>query len=79
MKDIHEAPPPFNPEYREGFGEALSAEYTAWSMSHPDHSREEGQAKYREIADRIKSKFPSVREKPCPHNLMVIECMECYK
>lgn len=61
--DWHEAPAPFNPEYREGLGEALSAEYTAWSLANPDHSREEGQAKYREIANRIRDNYPSVAEK----------------
>lgn len=60
MED-HE-PPPFNPEYRKGFGEALDKEYTAWSLAHPDHSREEGMAAHKEIAERLKSQFPSVRE-----------------
>lgn len=82
MRDIHEAPPAFNPEFREGFGEALSAEYSAWSLAHPDHSREEGMMKYQEIANRIKADYPSVAEKgeyPCVHGLILTECVRCYK
>lgn len=56
-------PPAFNPEYREGFGEALSEEYTRWSNAHPEHTREEGMKAHKEIAARLLEKFPSVMEK----------------
>lgn len=64
MRDIHDAPAPFNPKFRNGFREAIDKEYTKWSNEHPDHTLEEGAEAYKEIVGRLKSKFPSVEESP---------------
>lgn len=48
----------FNPEARPGFGKALSKAYAEWSEQNDGHSREEGQAKYKELAKELESKFP---------------------
>lgn len=58
MRDIHDAPPAFNPEFRDGYGEAINREYTEWSNSHPEHTREEGMKFYQEIAERLREKYP---------------------
>jgi len=55
-------PGPFNPDARPGFGRELSRRYTDWSNAHPDHSREEGQAAHRAIAEEITPRFPTHRE-----------------
>jgi hypothetical protein len=52
-----------SPEARpNGYGKALSFEYTEWSNSNPEHSRDEGQKKYKEIAKRLGKVFPTFRE-----------------
>lgn len=55
-------PPPFNPEFRPGFGEALSAAYTQWSEAHPNHTREEGQEAHARLAEELTPQFPKVGE-----------------
>jgi len=62
MRDIHDAPPPFNPHYRPGFGEAIGKAYAEWSNSHPEHTREEGVKAHREICERLEPQFPSAAE-----------------
>src|SRR5258708_28406576 len=55
-------PPPFNPDFRYGFGTALEKEYIQWCEDHPDSTRDERRAAHKEIADRLMPQFPSVRE-----------------
>lgn len=66
MSDHHpmfgKDPGPFNLDARPGFGEELSRRYAEWSESHPDHSREEGQAAHKHIAAEIQHRFPTHRE-----------------
>lgn len=60
----HPDPPArfFNSDARPGFGKALGDAYTKWSNDNPHHSREAGQAKYRELADALAQNFPTWRE-----------------
>jgi hypothetical protein len=55
-------PGPLNPDARPGFGKELSRLYSEWSNSHPDHSREEGQAVHQQIAAELTPRFPTYRE-----------------
>ena len=52
----------FNPQYREGLGEAESREYAKMCEEHPNASKEFRKARYQEIRTRLLPLFPSVAE-----------------
>ncbi|RLI66808.1 MAG: hypothetical protein DRO67_00095 [Candidatus Asgardarchaeum californiense] len=56
-------PAPFNPNFRRGFGEAISKEYTAYCEEHPNSTQEERKAAYKDIAENLESCFPTERER----------------
>jgi hypothetical protein len=56
-------PPPFNPEFREGLGDAVSKAHQAWCEKNPDVTREERAKNYRETHDLLRPMYPSVKEK----------------
>lgn len=53
-------PPPFNPEFRPGLGEAVSKAYSEWSYAHPNHSHEDGREAYQRIHAELQPNYPSV-------------------
>ena len=55
-------PPPFNPEFRKGFGEAVSKEYGIQCEQNPNFNQEDRKRLYRDICNRLESQFPSIRE-----------------
>ena len=62
LDHLHNAPPPFNLEFRPGFSKALSKYYSEWSENNKEHSRETGMIKHAELVSQLVSKFPSLRE-----------------
>lgn len=59
---IHDAPAPFNPDYRPGISEALSAAHGEWCEANPDVTQEERRQAFKETQDRLRPNFPSIRE-----------------
>jgi len=55
-------PPPFNLDFRPGFGAALSKAHQEWQEKNPDVTRVERAAAYKVTADRLRASFPSHRE-----------------
>jgi len=62
-------PPPFNPEFREGFGEAVHEVHVLWCEKHPNATKEERAKAYVETSERLRNKFPSVAEKQSKNNI----------
>ena len=55
-------PPPFNLDARPGLADAVSKAHQEWCEEHPDITREERAAAYRQTYDRMRPSFPSHRE-----------------
>ena len=68
IKKLHQragsTPSSFNPEFRWGFGEAVSAAYESYCETCLDQTpgpSEERAAEYKRIADRLRPRFPAVQ------------------
>lgn len=56
----HNEPPPFNPDFRPGYGKALHSEHLVWCERNPDATREERATAFKDAAERLEAKFPPV-------------------
>lgn len=52
----------FNPNFREGYMEALREKHARWCELNPDVSREKRSKAYMNLAEALKSKFPTAKE-----------------
>jgi len=55
-------PAPFNPLYRKGLGEAVSAKYGQWCDANPDSTQNDRRNAYAIIHSELEPKFPSCGE-----------------
>lgn len=62
--DLHSipVPPPFNPLYRPGLGEAVSKQYAEYCEMHPHATQAERKAEYARIHDALRPSFPAIGE-----------------
>jgi hypothetical protein len=51
-------PTPFNPDYRPGYGAALSLAYRNWCRFHPESTQEDRRVAYAELAKQLETDFP---------------------
>lgn len=54
-------PSAFNPDFRPGYGKALSKAYAEWCEKHPDSTQDDRKRAHRELAEALESDFPKVR------------------
>lgn len=55
-------PEGWNPEYREGFSEAVSKRYAEYCETHPEATREDRKAEYVHICAVVRTLCPSRQE-----------------
>lgn len=59
----HKNPPPaFNPVFRPGLGDAVSAAYCEWCKLHPNAVQGDRKEAYLEISIRLTPEYPTVEE-----------------
>lgn len=59
----HISPFPFNPEFREGLGEAVSKAHQKWCDENPDVTRDERAKAYQNTYNKLLPNFQNVKEK----------------
>ena len=72
FENLHKNPPAgFNPDFRPGFGEAVSEAYAIMCEQNPNLTREQRKAEHKKISDALRPLFPSRRElsQKCPEDL----------
>jgi hypothetical protein len=63
--NLHNAPPAFNLDFREGFSKEISKSYKQFCEDFPYAKQEERIDFHKKISEELKHEFPSIRELQC--------------